>query len=220
MRLRGLIFDMDGTLCDTLPACIAAFQHVFYRYLGRRYGKEEVLAMFGPSEEGMIRRLISEGYEPAVEEFLAEYERLHQGRSITFPGIERALEMLRARGIVLGVVTGKGAASAAISFRYLGLERYFDIVQAGSVDGGVKPESMRRVLARWKLPPGEVAYVGDSPSDMRDAIEVGVIPLGAGRAHTSTVQDPTCCGAQLTFDSVDRFCEWIASIHGPRRDRL
>jgi pyrophosphatase PpaX len=209
MRLRGLIFDMDGTLCDTLPACIAAFQHVFYRHLGRRCSKEEVLAMFGPSEEGMIRRLIPEGYEPAVEEFLAEYERLHDGRSIAFPGIERALEMLRARGIVLGVVTGKGAATAAISFRYLGLEQHFDIVQAGSVDGGVKPESIRTVLARWGMPPGEVAYVGDSPSDMRDALEVGVIPLGAGWAHTSTVQDPACCGAEVTFDSVDRFCEWI-----------
>jgi pyrophosphatase PpaX len=215
MRLRGMIFDMDGTLCDTLPLCIGAFQHVFSELLGQSYSTEEVLAMFGPSEEGMIRRLIPEGYEPVVAEFLAEYDRLHEGRRIAFPGIERALELLRERGIVLGVVTGKGADSAAISFRHLGTEGYFDVVQAGSIEGGVKPESIRVVLARWGLPPGEVAYVGDSPSDMADAIEVGVIPLGAGWARwptatpPPTVQDPACCGAAVTFESVERFCEWI-----------
>jgi len=209
MRLRGMIFDMDGTLCDTLTVCIAAFQHVFADYLGRHYSSEEVLSMFGPSEEGMIRRMIPDGYEPAYAEFVAEYERMHEERSMGFPGIERALEMLRARGILLGVVTGKGPGTAAISFRHLGLEHYFDVVQAGSPEGGVKPESIRKVLARWGMAPGEVAYLGDSPSDMADAIEVGVIPLAAGWAATSAVQDPDCCGAVVTFHSVAAFCEWI-----------
>jgi phosphoglycolate phosphatase-like HAD superfamily hydrolase len=209
MRLRGMIFDMDGTLCDTLNLCIAAFQRVFADYLGRRYGAEEILGMFGPSEEGIIQQMIPVGYEPAVADFLAEYECLHNGRTIAFPGIERALEMLRARGITLGVVTGKGAGTAAISFRHLGLEHYFDVVQAGSPEGGVKPESIRKVLARWGMAPGEVAYLGDSPSDMADAIEVGVLPLAAGWAATSAVQDPDCCGAVVTFHSVEGFCEWI-----------
>jgi pyrophosphatase PpaX len=209
MHLRGMIFDMDGTLCDTLAVCISAFQRVFERRLGRAMSAEEVLEMFGPSEEGMIRRLIPVGWEPAVAEYLAEYERLHDGRDLAFPGIERALELLRARGLLLGVVTGKGAASAAISFRHLGLAPFFDVVEAGSPEGGVKPEGIRRVLARWGFPPGEVAYAGDSPSDMADAIATGVIPLGAGWAATSTVRDPACCGAQVTFESVEGFCEWI-----------
>jgi phosphoglycolate phosphatase-like HAD superfamily hydrolase len=123
--------------------------------------------------------------------------------------------MLRERGLLLGVVTGKGAASAAISFRHLGLAPYFDVVEAGSPDGGVKPEAIRRVLARWDMPPGEAAYVGDSPSDMADAVTAGVVPLGAGWAATSAVQDPACCGARVTFESVERFCEWIESALRP-----
>jgi pyrophosphatase PpaX len=210
MRLRGMIFDMDGTLSDTLPACVAAFQHVFEKYLGRRYSYEEILGMFGPSEEGMISRLIpSSRTEAALADFLAEYERRHHGRAVIFPGLERALELLRARGIRLGIVTGKGPKSAAITLRRAGIEALFDVVQAGSAEGGVKPRSLRTVLDRWRMAPGEVAYVGDSPSDMHDAIEVGVIPLGAGWAATSSVQDPACCGAQVTFDSVERFVEWI-----------
>jgi len=209
MRLRGMIFDLDGTLCDTLPACVAAFQHVFYRHLGRRYSDEEVLAMFGPNEEGMIRRLIPDAYEEALAEFLAEYEGLHDGRDVLFPGIERALGLLGERGILLGIVTGKGAASAAITLRHAGLESTFDIVEAGSPEAGVKPRSLRAVLDRWRMAPGDVAYTGDSPSDMRDAIAAGVIPLGAGWAATSTVQNPACCGARVTFESVERFCGWI-----------
>jgi pyrophosphatase PpaX len=209
MRLRGMIFDMDGTVSDTLPACVGAFQNVFDRRLGRHYSDEEILAMFGPNEEGMIRQLIPDDYEPALEEFLAEYDRLHDGRVVVFPGLERAFDLLRERGILLGVVTGKGPASLAITLRRAGLETAFDVVQAGSPEAGVKQESLRVVLERWQVPPGEVAYVGDSPSDMADALEVGVIPLGAGWAATSAVQDPDCCGAAVTFESVERFCEWI-----------
>jgi pyrophosphatase PpaX len=220
MQLRGMIFDMDGTLCDTVPAAVAAFRLVFERYLGRCYSDEEIVGMFGPSEEGMIRQLIPDQAGPALADFLAEYDRLHEGRRLLFPGLERALELLRAHGIRLGIVTGKGPASAAITLRRAGLDGasipprpgarpYFDVVEAGSPVRGIKQQSLRAVLDRWRMPPGEAAYVGDSPSDMRDAIAVGVMPLGAGWAATSSVQDPACCGAEVTFDSVERFVEWI-----------
>jgi pyrophosphatase PpaX len=209
VRLRGMIFDMDGTLADTLPVCIAALQHVFYKYLGRHYSAESITAMFGPTEEGMIQRVLPDRWDAALNDYLAEYERLHAERSTAFPGISEALELLRERGVKLGIVTGKGSRSAAISLRYLGLAPYFDVVQAGSAEGAVKPQSLRKVLSRWQMPPQEAAYVGDAPPDMQDAIQVGLVPIAAAWADTSTVRDPAISRAQVTFSSVDEFMHWI-----------
>ena len=51
-----MIFDLDGTLGDTIPVCIQAFQRTFHRYLGQQFTAQDIIAMFGPSEEGMLRR--------------------------------------------------------------------------------------------------------------------------------------------------------------------
>lgn len=50
MNLRGVIFDLDGTLGDTLPVCYAAYREVFEGYLGKTYRDEEIAALFGPNE--------------------------------------------------------------------------------------------------------------------------------------------------------------------------
>ncbi len=55
MPLRGVIFDLDGTIADTLPVCFAAFREVFQDALGRDYSDQEVRAMFGPASESLHR---------------------------------------------------------------------------------------------------------------------------------------------------------------------
>ncbi len=209
MRLAGMIWDLDGTLADTLPVCVAAFRHVFEGYGGRRYSDAEIVAMFGVSEEGMIRRVMPDRWREGERAYLAEYERLHDGRAYIFPGIEEALRALQARGVRLAVVTGKGPASADISLRHLGLAPYFDRVEVGSPDGPIKPRGMRAVLAAWAAAPAECAYVGDTPYDMAAAAEVGVMGLGAAWAGTATVRATDAPPPTATFARVDNLIAWI-----------
>jgi beta-phosphoglucomutase-like phosphatase (HAD superfamily) len=53
-RLAGAIFDLDGTLVDTLPVCFAAFRRAFERLGGPPHSDDAIRALFGPSEEGMM----------------------------------------------------------------------------------------------------------------------------------------------------------------------
>ena len=209
MNLKGVIFDLDGTLADTLPVCYAAFRSALTPYSDREYTDREIHGFFGPTEEGIIRRLVPNDWEAGLRLYLKAYERAHDTCPTPFAGIETALQLLREHGIALGVVTGKGPASAAISLKRLGLESYFDVVEAGAAEGPIKPASIRQVLARWSLSPSQVAYVGDAPSDIDAAHQVGVTAIGAAWARPEQAAALKARGPLAVFDGVDRFVAWI-----------
>jgi pyrophosphatase PpaX len=208
--LRAIVFDLDGTLADTLPVCIAAFRGTFLEHAGREFSKEEIEALFGPSEEGSIRQVVGEDWQPAMETFLSEYEGAHGSCAVPFPGVEKLLDWLEERGLKVAIVTGKGPRSAEVSLRILNLRHRFQIVEAGSIDGPAKPAAIQRVLDQWQVPPGEVAYIGDSPSDVRSARAVGVMALSAmwepGARHAQVMAE----GPDAAFTSVEELREWLA----------
>jgi HAD superfamily hydrolase (TIGR01549 family) len=209
MRLDGMLFDVDGTLADSLPVCLSAFREAIRASTGRELTDAEIVARFGPTEEGMIQRLVPNGWEACLAIYLEAYRRAIAQQPTSLPAMAEALERLHARGLSLGVVTGKGLRSAILTLDHLGLARYFDVVEAGSPTGNVKPAGIRRVLTRWGLGAGRVAYVGDSASDVYAAREAGVVPLGAAWVPTTDAVALRAAAPLETFDSVTGFIRWI-----------
>ncbi|HWU37536.1 MAG TPA: HAD family hydrolase [Candidatus Acidoferrum sp.] len=209
MRLDGVIFDLDGTLGDTLPVCFTAFRLAMTGFSQRRFTDEEIIALFGASEEGIIRRLVPDKWQACLKVYLEAYAEEFAKCARLFPGIETALRLLKKRGVALAIVTGKGSESAAISLRHLGLVGFFDIVEIGSPEGSVKPLAIKRVLAKWGAAPDRVAYVGDAPTDIEAAREAGVIPLGAAWAATSNSDILGALSPLETFRSIEDFTRWV-----------
>jgi HAD superfamily hydrolase (TIGR01549 family) len=210
LQLKGIIFDMDGTLGNTLPVCFAAYRAAVEEPLGRKFSDEDITRLFGPSEEGILQRALPDLWQERMVVYLEEYERAHSESDCSFPGIEDALKSLKGYGVKLAVVTGKGPKSCAISLRYLGLSRYFDNVIAGSPAGAEKPEAIARVLTEWELPAHQVAYVGDSPYDIDAAREAGVIPVAAAWAETADPEELNNRLPAVVFCNVDDFIDWAA----------
>jgi phosphoglycolate phosphatase-like HAD superfamily hydrolase len=207
MTIAALIFDMDGTLGDTLPSILIALRETFARFAGRIYTDDEIVAMFGPSEEGIIGRHVPPDlYAPALQYYLDRYAEMHADRP--FPGIRELMSHLKERGIRIAVATGKGPHSAAISMRAYGLDGFIDRLETGSAQGGVKPELILRVLENWGLPADQVGYVGDAPSDMDDARTAGVLPLGAAWSRSSSLTE---ADTPYRFTSVDSLKAWLES---------
>lgn len=207
--LRGLIFDLDGTLGDTLPVCCQAFRTVFRRRLGVQYTDREIRGMFGPSEEGIFQRVCPDEPGRALQDYLVEYQREHRCCPRPFAGIPGLLAQLRERGMELAIVTGKGPGSARISLETFRIAEHFSIVEAGSPSGGVKPDCMRRVLDRWAFSPGDVAGVGDSPSDILAAREAGIVGVAAAWAPGTDSGALRACRPDLLFGHVDAFSDWV-----------
>jgi phosphoglycolate phosphatase-like HAD superfamily hydrolase len=208
--VRGILFDLDGTLADTLPVSFAAFRAVLRAATGRTLTNAEILGRFGPSERGVFAGLLPERHvDAAYVAFLERYRREHRRCRRPFDGIVGALEELRTAGMRMAVVTGKGPDSAAISLDTLGLTPYFEFVEAGSDEGAAKPACMRRVLDAWGLPASEAVAIGDSPSDARAAAEAGVAAFGAAWAPHVVPERLRSAGVAELFHRVDEWTSWL-----------
>lgn len=215
MVIKGIIFDIDGTLADTLPMCVESFQVALERIVGRRFTAEEITSYFGLSEEGIIAQFASENLPEAIECFFEIFEDLHRQVTGPFPGILEILQDLRKWGIPLAAVTGKGRRGAEITVRMLGLEPYLDVLEAGFDDGPDKPRSLRRALDRLGLEPHEAVYVGDTAGDMRAAAKAGMQAIGAAWAQTATVNQGNGTAPLHVFHRVEDFRRWINETFAP-----
>ena len=172
---RSVIFDMDGTIIDSLPLCVKAFQLAVEPVAKRPFSDEEILSAFGPSDEGTIAVFVPNDVETCMEQYLYHYRRLHPVMCPKpFEGMVDILEELKSRNVPIGLVTGKGPRSLAVTLEELGLERYFDAVETGSTRRANKPEGLRNILNKFNLSPSEAVYIGDAPNDVRACREVAI----------------------------------------------
>lgn len=212
MNLQGLIFDLDGTLTDTLPLCVRMYQQVFEEFAGVTMTTEQVVALFGPNEEGVIRKVISEDWEVPLERSIQLYEQHHDASATVLPGVRELLDGLKNSHLPMALVTGKGVETTQITLQKLNLASYFSIVKTGSEQGSIKPRCIAEILEEWQIPGSQIAYVGDAPSDVLDARLAGVYPITAAWGSPQSFYEENVHAA-LTFDEVGSFADWIRQNH-------
>lgn len=208
MNLKGFIFDLDGTLLDTIPVCYVAFRKTFQKYLGRHYSDQEITSLFGPTEEGIFKKILPHCWQDALADYLYEYEKEQKGMT-PFPGIIDALTLLKRKRQHLAIVSGKGSASMGISLKETGLSPFFEIVVTGSETRADKPFHIRQVLKNWDIDPEETAYIGDTAYDVKAAKEAGLLPIGALWAKTAEIGKIKAAQPFLYFTETVAFSEWI-----------
>lgn len=209
MNIQGILFDLDGTLANTIPLCIKAYQQTLLHFTRRSFTEEEITTHFGVSEEGIFQRMLPQQWEVAMQHYLETYKNLHHECSEPFPQIETALQLLKERGVRLALVTGKGPVTAEMTLEYLHIAHYFDAVEAGSPTAVIKEQAIRKILASWQMAPEVAAYIGDTGSDMEEAVAAGVLPLGADWAQTSTLHLLTSIKPFATFKTITAFIDWL-----------
>src|SRR5690554_3031831 len=104
-----ILFDFDGTVADTLSVCFHAFQEVFNKYDNRTLSNQEIIAMFGPSEVGIIQQnLINKNHmNEAFNDYYLYYEREHQNLVSMNRDVHELISIIHKKGILTGIVTGK-----------------------------------------------------------------------------------------------------------------
>ena len=209
-KIKAVIFDLDGTLANTLPLCIAAFRSSVEPLINRSVSDEEIIATFGPSEEGTIMALAPDFYEKGLQDYLHYYETLHHLCPVAFEGMAELLKVLQSRGVKLAMVTGKGNLSTAISLKKFDLAHFFECIETGSPSGPIKADGIMAVLHHWKeISNNEIWYVGDAPADIEASRKASIPVIAAAWAPTAEPEKLLPLNPDEIFYSVADFKEWL-----------
>ncbi|TWU25538.1 HAD family hydrolase [Bythopirellula polymerisocia] len=214
MPIKNILFDLDGTIGNTLPLCIAAFRAAIEPFAERSLSDEEIIATFGPSEEGTIAALLPDHQAEGLRRYLASYEALHPEWPAPFKGMLEVLDFLKANRAFVGLVTGKGEVSANMTLRRYGLSNFFDVVKTGAATGPVKDVRITEVLREYSLQKDETLYVGDVPSDITASRDCGIRIAAAAWAPTSDEEKLRALSPDFLFTSVPQFLEFLKDEFG------
>jgi pyrophosphatase PpaX len=173
---KAVVFDLDGTLVDSVELITVSFQHAIREVLGREASREEAVAHVGtPLREQMIK-ISPEHADDLVAVYREFNHREHDRMLKLYDGILDLLNHLTRAGVKLGLVTSKSRATTQMAFDLTGIDVYFDATVCCDEAPGNKPsaEPILFCLAGLGVAPEDAAYVGDSPADVQAAHAAGV----------------------------------------------
>ena len=183
---KHIIFDLDGTILNTLEDLAAATNWVCARHGWPAHEVEEYQYFVGNGASKLLARVVPAGVEltdelhrQLLEEFTQRYNAHKEDKTTVYAGMPQALRRLKEAGLVLAVLSNKphGAAWPVVERYYPGI---FDAVQ-GAVDNlPVKPDPtlLRRLMGELGATTGDTLFVGDSNVDIRTAKNGGLTGCG------------------------------------------
>lgn len=123
--IKLIAFDLDGTIGDTVPMCIRAFEKAVSPYAGHTLSEREITQTFGLNEVGMIKKVAGEKWREALHDFYPVYEKMHQSCPAPYEGIRELIETLQKAGVLIALITGKGDKSCRITLEQFGMRDLF-----------------------------------------------------------------------------------------------
>jgi len=185
MTRSAVIFDLDGTLLDTIEDITAALNRVLDRRGQPPCSIQECKAMVGEGMETLVRRAFpGEAGAGAVEDFVrqfrTEYAELWRDHSRPYPGIPELLAELESRNVRTAVLSNKSHPFTEAMVREL-LPFSFEVVRGAMPDIPHKPDPAAALLiaSQMALEPRQFVFLGDTGIDMKTAVAAGMFPAGA-----------------------------------------
>lgn len=205
------VFDLDGTLLNTLDDLFVSVNHALRENGCPERTKDEVRAALGNGMKALVHLCAPEGASPELEEaigatFKPHYAAHCEDHTAPYPGIPEMLERLRAAGVRLAVVSNKGdfAVQELIARQF---PDAFDAVLGECEERGIRkkpaPDMVEAAIKRLGAPREGLVYIGDSEVDLATAANVGcdcVICSWGFRSRDQLVAD----GARTIVDTPDQ----------------
>ena len=177
-RMRTYLFDLDGTLLDSIELILHSFHYTTRVHMGRELGDAYWLRGVGTPLRDQLATIAE---SPAQLEALLETYRAfnletHDRMARAYPGVVEVVRRLEERGSKLGLVTSKLSTGAERGLKLLGLEQSFSVrICADDVEQGKPhPEPVLKALNALREEPEEAVFIGDSLHDVQSGKRAGV----------------------------------------------
>jgi phosphoglycolate phosphatase len=187
MRHKAVLFDLDGTLLDTLED-LADSANAALAELGMPAQPVEAYKLFvGDGVENLVRRAMRcDGVDEAllargIELTRREYARRWADKSRPYPGMPELLDGLSRRDIPMAVFSNKPDEFTRLCVTRLLSQWHFQVVQGATPELPRKPDprGALAIAARMGIAPDRFLYLGDTNTDMQTAVAAGMFAVGA-----------------------------------------
>lgn len=183
---RAVIFDMDGTLLDTIGDIADSMNAALEQMGFPGHPMERYLDFVGEGMEVLVLKALPDAHRStetmaaAVSSMRAEYSVRWSRTSKAFDGIAELLDGLAAKGVRMSILSNKlDAFAKAMAETLLPRWRFFE-VRGLTPECPKKPDPAGALLcaASMEVSPAECIFVGDSAIDMETAVSAGMAPCG------------------------------------------
>jgi len=179
----AILFDLDGTLADSVELILGAFRHTFNTHLGSVPADQAWIAGMGTPLSSQIRALVAD--EALIEPMTATYRdwqnQHHDALLREFEGVRETLSILHDRGHEMALVTSKATEAAKRALRLIGIDALLSQVVGldSTTSHKPNPEPVLHALAQLRRDPRDAIFVGDSPHDIAAGNGAGVFTVAA-----------------------------------------
>ncbi len=181
---RAILFDLDGTLVNTLDDIADAMNRSLRLHGLPEWAVDDYRLLVGNGARVLAQRAVRDRQE-MKEKVLAEYQRWYGDHSLVksrpYDGMPEVLRALNAAGLRLCVLSNKPDADTRRVVTALFPDVRFDVIRGQLPGVPVKPDptAARTIAAEMGLAPADFVYLGDTAVDMTCALRAGMTPLGA-----------------------------------------
>lgn len=190
-KKKAVVFDFDGTLSNSFPLVAGKITEAIAMFRKEELTEEENNSIYGPTEEGIILKLIKDKGE-AKECFLRYldlYNEYHEELLPDFiPGIRELLEELNKRNIPVFLLTGRSKESTMITLTKFNAFKYFKAIYTGGLYGEVKEELLNELASIHHYNKEDLVYIGDSLHDVPQCRRANVDIISVSYANTDSYE--------------------------------
>ena len=210
MNIRAVIWDLDGTLLDTLGDLAASTNAALQKNGLPQRSIDEVRRFVGNGIARLIERAVPEGYPPektrhVLDDFVAHYAQHSRDTTRPYDGVLPMLDALIAQGVRLGIVSNKiDFAVRELSTAYFGDRMQVAVGDDPSRRRKPAPDSLLYLMKKHDLNPARCVMIGDRPLDVDAAANAGMLGCLLDAEHRF---DKHPC--PLHVDSADKLTETL-----------
>ncbi len=185
LKIKGVIFDLDGTLVHTIEDIAAAANVMFTRNGMPGHGVDYYLKWIGSGAIRFIEQALGRPVErDQLMRYVTEFKEIYSGNlnhhSRVYEGIPEVLDTLSSRGIRLALLSNKPhPMTLKVAAHYLSRWPFHPVLgQRDEVPRKPDPAAAFEIAASMGFDPGSILFVGDSDNDILTAVAAGMVPVG------------------------------------------